>query len=299
MIQVSGSNAHGARSAAATLPGMSFFQRHDLDLLCPVDLTVKRGVPESVLPHGRPGPGSTGQPQGKAESRLHPLGRWRMLSLRGPSPAVPQFSILERLRFFTRGMAESRRRTAREWGRGPSTLVRKSRAGSIVAEQKAFSKPEGKAISMKVTFWGVRGSLPTPLSPEQVRSKIAAVVHRIRPADLESGATRELFLAGLPPELFGTIGGNTTCLEVRTEEGNIIILDGGSGLRDLGVSLGREARPGARVFAVFHPFPLGSPAGDPVLRPGVGEGEHPRLCKPVSIGRAHHPGPDEAAILSR
>ena len=38
-----------------------------------------------------------------------------------------------------------------------------------------------KGGKMKVTFWGVRGSLPTPLSPEQVRSKIAAVVQRIRP----------------------------------------------------------------------------------------------------------------------
>ncbi len=69
---------------------------------------------------------------------------------------------------------------------------------------------------MKVTFWGVRGSLPTPLSPDQVRSKIAAVVQRIRPEDLDNNRTRELFLAGLPPALFGTVGGNTTCLEVRT-----------------------------------------------------------------------------------
>lgn len=103
---------------------------------------------------------------------------------------------------------------------------------------------------MKVTFWGVRGSLPTPLSPEQVRSKIAAVVHRIRPEDLVSGATRELFLAGLPPEIFGTVGGNTTCIEVRTDEGNIIILDGGSGLRDLGVSLAKKNDP-AREFSLF------------------------------------------------
>jgi phosphoribosyl 1,2-cyclic phosphodiesterase len=103
---------------------------------------------------------------------------------------------------------------------------------------------------MKVTFWGVRGSLPTPLSPDQVRSKIASVVQRIRPSDLVSSRARELFLAGLPSSIFGTVGGNTTCLEVRTDEGNIIILDGGTGLRDLGVSLENKRDP-AREFSLF------------------------------------------------
>jgi phosphoribosyl 1,2-cyclic phosphodiesterase len=103
---------------------------------------------------------------------------------------------------------------------------------------------------MKVTFWGVRGSLPTPLSPEQVRSKIAAVVQRLRPADLESARSRELFLATLPPYLFGTTGGNTTCLEVRTDDDRLLILDGGSGLRDLGVSLQRKRDP-TREFPLF------------------------------------------------
>ena len=87
---------------------------------------------------------------------------------------------------------------------------------------------------MKVTFWGVRGSLPTPLSPDQVRGKIAAVVERIRPSDLASERTREGFLAALPAYLFGTAGGNTTCIEVRTADNRLIILDGGTGLRDDG-----------------------------------------------------------------
>ena len=70
---------------------------------------------------------------------------------------------------------------------------------------------------MKVRFWGVRGSIPAPLTPEQVRSRIASVIARVRPSDLESARTRDLFLAGLPASLFGTVGGNTTCLEVRTD----------------------------------------------------------------------------------
>ncbi len=103
---------------------------------------------------------------------------------------------------------------------------------------------------MKVTFWGVRGSLPSPLAPDQIRSKIAAVVQRIRPSDLESPRTRELFLSRLPPYIFGTAGGNTACIEVRTEADRLIILDGGTGLRELGVSLEKRGDP-TREFPLF------------------------------------------------
>jgi phosphoribosyl 1,2-cyclic phosphodiesterase len=103
---------------------------------------------------------------------------------------------------------------------------------------------------MKVTFWGVRGSIPAPLTPDQVRSRIAAAVQRARPADLESAATRERFLAGLPPWIFGTVGGNTTCLEVRTDDGRLLIFDAGTGLRELGVSLEKRRDP-AREFPIF------------------------------------------------
>ena len=44
---------------------------------------------------------------------------------------------------------------------------------------------------MKVEFWGVRGSIPTPLSAAAIRRRIAAVVMRIRPADLSSAESRE------------------------------------------------------------------------------------------------------------
>jgi phosphoribosyl 1,2-cyclic phosphodiesterase len=103
---------------------------------------------------------------------------------------------------------------------------------------------------MKVTFWGVRGSLPTPITPDQVRSKISAVVQRIRPADLVDERSREQFLANLPPYLFGTMGGNTTCVEVRTADDRLIILDGGTGLRDLGVSIEKRRDP-VREFPIF------------------------------------------------
>lgn len=54
---------------------------------------------------------------------------------------------------------------------------------------------------MRIRFWGVRGSIPSP-GPDTVRH-----------------------------------GGNTTCIEVETDEGQIIILDAGTGIHPLGYSL--------------------------------------------------------------
>jgi phosphoribosyl 1,2-cyclic phosphodiesterase len=56
-------------------------------------------------------------------------------------------------------------------------------------------------MPLSVHFWGTRGSIPSP-GPHTVR-----------------------------------YGGNTPCVEVRTEDGWLIILDAGTGIRDLGRSL--------------------------------------------------------------
>ena len=103
---------------------------------------------------------------------------------------------------------------------------------------------------MRVKFWGVRGSVPAPALPSQIRNKIASVVQRIRPGDLESTASRERFLANLPPWLFGTYGGNSACIEARLSDNNCVILDAGSGIRELSASLMKEPRP----ITEFHVF---------------------------------------------
>ena len=90
---------------------------------------------------------------------------------------------------------------------------------------------------MRVHFWGVRGSIASPLSAAQIQAKISAVVQRITEKDITDQDARERFIASLPPWLFGTVGGNTTCLEVETEEGNHIIFDAGTGIRELGINL--------------------------------------------------------------
>ncbi len=58
---------------------------------------------------------------------------------------------------------------------------------------------------MYIRFWGVRGTIPTP-GPDTIR-----------------------------------VGGNTSCVEVFTPDKQLIIIDGGSGIRALGKKLMREA----------------------------------------------------------
>jgi len=108
---------------------------------------------------------------------------------------------------------------------------------------------------MVVRFWGVRGSIPTPITQSQIQSKIAAIVQRIQPKDLVSQEAREEFLANLPKYLMGTVGGNTTCIEVRLSDNNIIIFDCGSGIRELGNSMKNQpdyVREYNIFFTHFH-----------------------------------------------
>lgn len=108
---------------------------------------------------------------------------------------------------------------------------------------------------MKVHFWGVRGSIPTPLTSSQIQGKISAVVQRIQPKDIISQKTRELFIESLPENLYGTVGGNTTCVEVRLEDDTILVFDAGSGICRMGADLVRKneyIREYHLFFTHFH-----------------------------------------------
>ncbi|MGW8393726.1 MBL fold metallo-hydrolase [Pseudoduganella sp. HUAS MS19] len=106
---------------------------------------------------------------------------------------------------------------------------------------------------MKFKFWGVRGSIPSP-GPRTVR-----------------------------------YGGNTTCIEVRSDDGTLIVLDAGTGLFPLAQALLADARRPieANLFIShshwdhIHGLPFFSPlfvkgsrvrvhgAGDPAIGKGI------------------------------
>lgn len=125
---------------------------------------------------------------------------------------------------------------------------------------------------MKIVFWGVRGSTPTPITPQQIRSKIMAAVQRITANDIVSADAREKFVSSLPSWLFGTTGGNTACVEVIGDHGTEVILDAGSGLRALGKN---GNKPPSKVYNMFFShfhwdhiqgIPFFEPAYDPTVK---------------------------------
>ncbi len=103
---------------------------------------------------------------------------------------------------------------------------------------------------MEIKFWGVRGSIPTPITPQQLAGKLAAVVQRIKPSDLESEESREKFLSNLPESLINTVGGNTTCVEIKLSDGTHIIIDAGTGIRELGLDIVKKRNAG-KIFHLF------------------------------------------------
>jgi phosphoribosyl 1,2-cyclic phosphodiesterase len=89
---------------------------------------------------------------------------------------------------------------------------------------------------MYIKFWGTRGSIPTSLSASALKQKFRRLLEGAAGLDLTDKAVLERYLERLPVDLQYPIGGNTTCLEVRSGD-QLLILDAGSGLRLLGLDL--------------------------------------------------------------
>ncbi|MCK5760377.1 MAG: MBL fold metallo-hydrolase [Candidatus Delongbacteria bacterium] len=90
---------------------------------------------------------------------------------------------------------------------------------------------------MKVKFWGVRGSIPAPLSPDYYKSKVKEILSLASENDISNDEKINNFINELPLWLRTTYGGNTSCVTITTEKISII-LDAGTGLRLLGNALG-------------------------------------------------------------
>ncbi|HVX39009.1 MAG TPA: MBL fold metallo-hydrolase [Gemmatimonadaceae bacterium] len=90
-------------------------------------------------------------------------------------------------------------------------------------------------MTLRLRFWGTRGSVPAP-GPRTVR-----------------------------------YGGNTPCLEVRTDTGALVILDAGTGIRELGRSLVADGDGiSAEIFLTHAHWDhiQGIPFFAPIFRPG-------------------------------
>lgn len=87
---------------------------------------------------------------------------------------------------------------------------------------------------MKITLWGTRGSLASP-GPKTIR-----------------------------------YGGNTSCVSVEGSEGSLLVLDSGTGIRQLGLSIPESLRKIHLLLTHLHMDHLqGLPFFAPLRRPGV------------------------------
>ncbi len=122
---------------------------------------------------------------------------------------------------------------------------------------------------MKVRFFGVRGSTATPIWAEHVQSKISAVVSKITPADIINEDAKQRFISNLPEYLFGTVGGNSPCVEVILDGEEKIILDAGTGIRVCGKQYSKiNNQIFYLLFTHFHWDHLqGLPFFDPAFNP--------------------------------
>jgi phosphoribosyl 1,2-cyclic phosphodiesterase len=113
---------------------------------------------------------------------------------------------------------------------------------------------------MRVRFWGTRGSVPTP-GPSTVR-----------------------------------YGGNTACVELRTNSGTFVIFDSGTGIRELGLHLARQGGHVAAHLLLGHThwdhisgFPFFTPAFVPGNRLVIyGARDLDRSLRDVLAGQMHY-----------
>jgi len=151
---------------------------------------------------------------------------------------------------------------------------------------------------MLIRFWGVRGSLPSPILPSDIKARVSAILDQVVPEDIESVESRERFLAGLPPWLYGTVGGNSLCVSVDIEGIAPIVFDCGSGLREMGIAR-NAVKPAPLQYHIFFShfhwdhvlgFPFFNPAYNPAVtlefyspKPGVEE------CLRASMSEPYFP----------
>lgn len=104
---------------------------------------------------------------------------------------------------------------------------------------------------MKVTFWGTRGSLPTPLGAAAVRKKLVHALVKGAGKNLDTPEKAEAFCEQeLSFAESGTFGGNSSCVQVDVGGPDYLLCDLGSGVREF--SLAAIARHGPKVPQTYH-----------------------------------------------
>ena len=104
---------------------------------------------------------------------------------------------------------------------------------------------------MSVHFWGTRGSLPAPLTLQQLRNKLVSALVAGAGMNLDTIERANSFVESLPFHIGGTYGGSTSCVELSASENNVVLLDMGSGARLAGLEALRRLAGRSGEFHIF------------------------------------------------
>jgi phosphoribosyl 1,2-cyclic phosphodiesterase len=127
--------------------------------------------------------------------------------------------------------------------------------------------------ALRLKLWGTRGSLPSPFTPAAVEARVRDVLEAFVQAGHKTAAEIPEFLKTLPVHQLGGFGGNTPCVEVTSESSRVVV-DGGSGIRQLGYDLlqGPCGKGTGEVHVLFTHFHwdhlIGLPFFTPLFIPG-------------------------------
>ena len=128
-------------------------------------------------------------------------------------------------------------------------------------------------MSLKIKIWGARGSLPSPWLPTDLKSKIRRHFEDFFTLGFKSAQDIDRFFKRYDLTHFGGFGGNTPCLEINSPKQQLII-DGGSGIRQLGYDMmngpcGQGQGKIDMLFTHFHwDHLIGLPFFTPIFVPG-------------------------------
>ena len=121
---------------------------------------------------------------------------------------------------------------------------------------------------MLIHFWGVRGSLPAPLNPCEIKDKVSTILEKVLPEDIATAESRRRFLDGLPPWLCGTVGGNSPCISITIDGlDEPVVFDCGSGLRELGIACAKKNPMPLKYHIFFSHFHWDHLMGFPFFQP--------------------------------
>jgi phosphoribosyl 1,2-cyclic phosphodiesterase len=105
---------------------------------------------------------------------------------------------------------------------------------------------------MRVRFWGTRGSIPAALTAPALREKVISALVASSGRDVSTPEKARAFADTLPFAMTSTFGGNSSCVELKSEGAGRVILDLGSGARAAAGDALRELKGKPGAFHVFQ-----------------------------------------------